>query len=114
MTWLFLRQTNKHINGTTKTSGKFGTGYKVTINSGGTNKTYDVIIYGDANGDGDITILDLLRVQKIILGSANLSGVYKTASDINKDGKVTILDLLKVQNDILGRSKITQQEVKYV
>lgn len=100
--------TIKDVNGTTKTSGKFGTGYKVTINSGGTNKTYDVIIYGDANGDGDITILDLLRVQKIILGSANLSGVYKTASDTNKDGKVTILDLLKVQNDILGRSKITQ------
>ena len=98
----------KDSNGSAKTTGKFGTGYTVAITSGGTNKTYTVVIYGDTNGDGEVTIFDLLRVQKIILNSTTLSGSYKTAADVNKDGKVTIFDLLQVQKDILGSSKITQ------
>ncbi len=98
----------KDCNGNVKTSGKFGTGYSVYISSGGTSKTYNVVIYGDVNGDGDITILDLLRVQKIILNTTNLSAVYRSAADVNKDGSVTILDLLKVQKHILGSGKITQ------
>ena len=98
----------KDSNGNEKTSGKFGTGYTVSITSGGINKTYTTVIYGDVNGDGEITILDLLRVQKIILNTTTLSASYKTAADVNKDGNVTILDLLKVQKDILGSSKISQ------
>ncbi len=100
--------TIKNTNGSVVTSDTFGTGYTVNISSAGTSKTYTIVIYGDINGDGNITILDLLKVQKLILGSTNLSGAYKTATDVNKDGKTTILDLLKVQKHILGSSKIAQ------
>lgn len=98
----------KDANGRAKTSGRFGSGYTVSITSGGTSKTYSVVIYGDVNGDGVITILDLLRVQKLILRTASYSSTYTTAADVNKDGKVTILDLLKVQKQILGNGSIAQ------
>lgn len=78
------------------------TGDKIKIVSGKEEKTFEFIIYGDVNGDGEITILDLLKVQKHLLGSINLEGVYLKASDVNKDNEITILDLLKVQKHLLG------------
>ena len=70
--------------------------------------TYNVVIYGDTNGDGQISALDLLRVQKDILSLSKLSGFYSSAADTNKDGKVTALDLLQVQKHILKMKSIAQ------
>ena len=83
------------------------TGYKVTI-SGTTTETLEIVIYGDASGDGEINALDLLKVQKDILGSSKLKGAYKKAADVSKDGTINALDLLKIQKNILGSSKIEQ------
>lgn len=83
------------------------TGYKVTI-SGTTTETLEVVIYGDVSGDGEINALDLLKVQKDILGSSKLKGAYKKAADVSKDGTINALDLLKIQKNILGSSKIEQ------
>ena len=99
--------TVKSSNGSVK-SGVIGTGDKIIISNGQTTSEYTAIIYGDSNGDGKITIVDLLRVQKIILNSVNLSAPYLKAADTNKDGKVTIVDLLRVQKHILGSITITQ------
>ena len=85
-----------------------GTNDKITICNNGECKDYLAVIYGDTNGDGSITILDLLKVQKDILNTSKLSGIYNKAADTNKDGNITILDLLKVQKQILGSSKIEQ------
>ena len=95
--------TNK--NNTTK-SGDLATGDKVTITNGNNSKTYSIVIKGDNNGDGKVTIIDLLRVQKHILGSSILTNDYYNACDTNYDGKVTIIDLLRVQKHILGIIKI--------
>ena len=89
-------------------SGSVGTGYKVTITVGDESKTFEVVIYGDTNGDGEIDILDLLRVQKHILKASTLNETQIKASDVSKDGTVDILDLLKVQKHILGASTIKQ------
>ena len=89
-------------------SGALGTGNKITISNGKESKEYTVIIYGDANGDGKISIADLLRVQKIILNAVNVSDPYMKAADNNKDGRVTIVDLLRVQKHILGSIVISQ------
>jgi len=88
-------------------SGKIGTGYKITIR-GNSTETLTAIIYGDTSGDGIVNALDLLKVQKHILGSSVLSGAYKEAADSSKDGKVNALDLLKVQKHILGSALIGQ------
>ena len=89
-------------------SDSVGTGYKVTITVGEESKTFEVVIYGDTNGDGEIDILDLLRVQKHILKASTLNETQIKASDVSKDGTVDILDLLKVQKHILGASTIKQ------
>lgn len=91
-----------------KASGNVGTGDTLVISNGSTTKSYKVVIYGDNNGDGKTSVVDLLRVQKDILGSSSLSTYDRRASDTNRDGKVDVVDLLRVQKQILGNSTIEQ------
>ncbi len=90
-------------------SGNIGTGDTLVISNGATTKSYKVVIYGDNNGDGKVSVVDLLRVQKDILGNSNLSTYDRRASDNNRDGKVDVVDLLRVQKQILGSSTIEQR-----
>lgn len=80
----------------------FATGDTIEISNGVDTKSYKIIIYGDLSGDGDITLADLLAVQKIILNKSNLSGSYLKAGDINKDNNINLSDLLAVQKHLLG------------
>ncbi len=90
-------------------SGLIGTGFTVNINTSAGNASYTVIIYGDASGDGKINSLDLLKVQKHILGSAKLSGAYLYAGSMDSNStNVTALNLLKIQKHILGSARISQ------
>lgn len=97
-----------NVNGSSVTTGYIGTGYKVTIKNKDTSKTYVVIINGDTSGDGVINALDLLQVQKHILGTYTLQNIYFNAGDTNNDGQITALDLLQVQKHILGSYIIIQ------
>jgi endo-1,4-beta-xylanase len=54
------------------------------------------------NGDGGITLLDMLLVKRHILGLGTLTGDQFSAADINGDGRVDLLDCLKVKRHILG------------
>ena len=83
-----------------------GTGSTITIKTSSETKTYTFVITGDTSGDGKITILDLLQVQKHIKGDKKLSSSYLSAGDTSKDNKVTILDLLQVQKHIKGDKKL--------
>ena len=83
------------------------TGMNIKITSGITSN-YTVVIYGDNNGDGVIDILDLLKIQKHLLGVNKLKNAYLYASDINKDGVIDIIDLLKMRKHILNVNKIEQ------
>lgn len=95
-------------NNNNKSQGRLVTGDKVTISSNGTTKTLTVLIYGDVDGSGTISAVDLLHIQKHILGFTKLTGPYITAADINKDGKITASDLLQIQKHILNYSNISQ------
>jgi len=99
--------TVKDANNNTKT-GAIGTGDKITVSNGSEQKQYTAIIYGDVNGDGSISILDLLRVQKKLLNSVTLTNDQIIAADNNKDGKITVVDLLRVQKHILKSISIEQ------
>ena len=94
-------------NGNEKT-GTFVTGDKIIVTSGDDTVSHEVLVYGDLNGDGAITILDLLMTQKKLLGALTLNGVYERASDVDKDGSVTIRDLLIIQKYLLGTYNIEQ------
>ena len=91
-----------------KASGNIGTGDTLVISNGVTSKAYKVAIYGDNNGDGKVTIVDLLRCQKHILNSSNLTDIDMVTTDVNRDGKIDIIDLLRIQKQILGKSIIEQ------
>ena len=86
---------------------KLATGMTLNLTSNGTSK-YTIVIYGDNNGDGEIDIVDLLKVQKSLLKVSTLTDGYEKASDVNKDGVVDIVDLLKIQKHILNVNKIEQ------
>ncbi len=93
-------------NGISSTN-DLATGQSISITtSSNENATYKIVVTGDPSGDGQITILDLLKVQKHLLKSATLSDSYLYAADTNSDNEVTILDLLRIQKHILGQLKI--------
>ena len=94
--------TDKNLN--FKFSGKVSTEDLITIN----DKTYEIAVYGDASGDGNVTIKDLLYIQKYLLGSQSLTESNKEAADVSHDGNITIKDLLLVQKYLLGTGSITQ------
>ena len=92
--------------GIKKTSGNLVTGDIVTITGTIEDKSFTISVTGDINGDGNVTVLDLLRCQKHILKTISLGGAQNFASDTNFDGKINVLDMLKIQKHILGTSKL--------
>lgn len=95
--------------GKEKTSGPVATGDILRLYSGSTLcASYPVVIYGDVNGDGKITSLDLRVAQKHILGMQKIDGYALTAADSGKDGQLSSLDLRITQKYILGITKTLQ------
>lgn len=93
-----------------------GTGSKVQIfvnNSLDTQEVliceYSIIVYGDIDGNGKINSVDLLKLQRHILGIEEIDFIAQKAGNINKNGKnPTSLDLLLIQRHILGLKLIEQ------
>ena len=88
-----------------KTSGAIATGDIVEIDS---KKTFQIVLYGDINGDANISVVDLLFIKKYILGEISLGEPNKKAADINKDGKVDVVDLLLLKKYLLQEYSINQ------
>lgn len=90
-----------------------GTGAKVQIftNTDIQNMVaeYNIIIYGDVDGNGKINSVDLLKLQRHILEIEELDFLSQKAGNINKNGKKpTSVDLLLIQRHILGLKQIEQ------
>ena len=77
-----------------------GTGNKITISTSIETITFTASINGDTSGDGLVTILDLLEVQKHIKKASLLSEASLLAADTSGDNNVTILDLLEIVQHI--------------
>lgn len=85
-----------------------GTGMTVQLMTGGTvAKTYTLIVTGDTNGDGEISITDMIAVKAHILEKKLLSGVYAQAADTSGDGGISITDFIQIKAQILGKGNIT-------
>ena len=70
---------------------------------------YNVIMYGDVNGDGKINSVDLLVLQRHILEIKKFEGVFIKAANIRKNGKnPSSVDCLLIQRHILGIQTIEQ------
>ena len=100
--------TLKNSSGTIKNSGTVVTGDKISVVVGSEGREYQVIIYGDANGDGEINAIDYVKIRKYIMKTSSLSGSYMEAADVNKDGLVDSLDYVKIRKYIMNTSNIVQ------
>lgn len=81
----------------------------ITYNSSGEEVSrYEIVIYGDVNGDGEIDLFDFAQIKRSILGIADPSGVYWKAADCNRDGELDLFDFAKVKRYILGIGSINQ------
>ena len=90
-----------------------GTGSKVQVYTNTDVQTlvteYEIIIYGDVDGNGKINSVDLLKLQRHILEIEELDFLSQKAGNINKNGKKpTSVDLLLIQRHILGLKQIVQ------
>lgn len=74
------------------------TNMKISIN----NKIYTLITIGDINGDGKISITDLVKLKLFSINILTPNKIEKIASDINNDEKITITDIVKLNLMLLG------------
>lgn len=93
----------------TEQTGRVGTGNRLAVYvNGALVKEYEVVIYGDINGDGKISNVDFVLLQKQILGITVQSGSYLEAANTSRDGGVSNKDFVILQKHILNISQITQ------
>ena len=67
------------------------------------------IIPGDANGDGDVDVTDVVSIVNYILGNSSDSFVA-AAADVNGDGDVDVTDVVAVVNIILNVGASTRSK----
>lgn len=84
------------------------TGMSVRLVLGGSEReSLKIVVTGDGNGDGMISVADYTLTRLDILGLKPLTDVYKMACDMNTDGKISIADYTTMRIDILGVVKST-------
>lgn len=86
-------------NGNSKTSGNVATGDKAVTKTG---EEYTLIVTGDINGDGKLSVTDLSQLKLHIVELTLLQEPYKSAGDINYDGKISVTDLSKLKLILVG------------
>lgn len=64
-------------------------------------QSYENVIKGDINGDGEIGSGDMLKLKRYLLGEIKLKDAYFAASDMNEDNIVNSNDLLKMRQQLL-------------
>lgn len=61
-----------------------------------------VLLIGDVNGDGSISIADVTALVNIVLGRT--AEYDETVADVNGDGSVSVADVTALVNQILGKT----------
>ena len=95
---------NKEIKDGEVTTGSV---VKLIRDDGTVDKSFTLVLLGDINADGKISIVDLILVRKQLLGMSSTKNEYFQASDVNQDGKVSIVDLIFIRKHLLGLSSIS-------
>lgn len=98
----------KNSNDEAKNDGVVATGDKIIITVGEETRTYEIVIYGDVNGDGKIAATDYVKIKNHIMGTSTLTGVYQEAADVDKNARIGATDYVKIKNSIMGSGIIEQ------
>ena len=63
-------------------------------------------LLGDANGDGSVTTMDVVRIARNVVGLAEIASEREYLADVNNDGKITIADAIKLAKILIGLEKV--------
>lgn len=86
----------------TNNNTKIGTGMNLQVILNDEKVEYIAIVKGDIDGNGKISITDLIKTKLQIANIKKLSEIEKMAADINRDGRVNITDLVKLKLAIVN------------
>ena len=91
-------------------TGVVATGNKLAVYvDGSLVSVQEIVIYGDVNCDGKITMSDLLSVNRHVIGTIKLSDAKLEAGDVNrKEDGSTMSDLLAINRHLIGTIFIEQ------
>ena len=92
-----------------KDSGCVGTGMKLRIYYDGVMKDEaTVVIYGDVDGDGLISVFDIIRMKEQVLGIGNQNPAFVQAVCLVSHESPGVGDIVKMKRYIVGLDSIPQ------
>lgn len=89
-----------HNNEKIQGQATIGTGMKLLLSN---EVEYHLIVNGDLNGDGKISITDLSKIKSHIIGKQILQDEYKKAADMNGDEICSITDISKMKKYLVEK-----------
>ena len=96
----------KHLDSSKKeiTDETFKTGNYIRLNIDNAKYfDYQLVILGDANGDGEISALDYVKIKNHIMGDKVITEpIYLISADINEDDEISALDYVRIKNYIMN------------
>ena len=92
----------KGDNEITEEEALVGTGMTMQIE----NENYVLVVRGDINGDGKISLVDLANLKLSMVGKRTLNTASTMAGDINGDGNTSLNDLVKLKMYLVGKVNI--------
>ena len=96
--------------GNSKASGNIVTGDVLQLYKGDKLfADYPIVIYGDVNADGKVSLMDMIAIQRQLVKLSNLEGTYLEATDANADGKCSLMDMVSIQRQLVKLSDIKQK-----
>ena len=66
------------------------------------------IISGDANGDSEVNVADIVEIVNFILGKPSAK-FLETAADLNGDGEINVSDIVKLVSIIMSTNNVRQR-----
>ena len=95
----FFNKKNEEI----KDGDKIGTGTTLVIKYGSETKTLQLVVAGDATGDGIADFKDMVAINRHRLNKKSLDGAYSIAGDVTGDGKIDFNDMVKIKRFRLNK-----------
>ncbi len=77
-----------------------------TIIKVGPNIEYTLVVTGDIDGDGQITVTDLAKAKLHFIESKILTGAQLKAGDVDYDNEITIIDIAQMKLVMIGSKEI--------
>ena len=81
---------------------KAGDAFMITKLGTGDSNSYTVKILGDFDGDGNVTVTDLVKTVALSLKGA--AADQNISQDVNADGRITVTDIVRIRKMILSES----------